>query len=221
MKQESFQEDIAAAQKMLEKFEASQVRAAEEVRSSLGASIEEHQESVDQLREVKRQVQAKAKSGVARKGEVERELAAVEEELAAAQAALEEVVAAEAEYASNVAVEKENVLQMSMAVAEAEVSSVSRSDELEKAVGWYKARLGFRFEACSGGGLRFIFTSIDQFNHDREYFFTLRVSSSNEYVLSECVPPVDGVSPLLDVLNESNNLSGFIVGMRKKFRASV
>ncbi|KNC47296.1 kinetochore protein Spc25 [Thecamonas trahens ATCC 50062] len=221
VKHESFQEDLMAARRMLEKYERGQMRSAAQLQTSLASAIDDHTHSVAQLAEVRKQVDSKAQSSVAKKASLQNELSerkAAAEQAAAAVAALD---AKENQYQASLATEKENVAQISMALAEAEVSHCSRASELEKGIAFYRSRLGMRFESLSDQSLRFIFTSIDPLNYDREFFFALKVNSASQYVLCECVPPVPGTDALLAKLNSSNNLRAFFKGMRILFRGSI
>ncbi|KAI8516079.1 kinetochore-associated Ndc80 complex subunit spc25 [Branchiostoma belcheri] len=91
--------------------------------------------------------------------------------------------------------------------------------ELQKAVGYFKDRLGLKFRKLDGGRLQFVFTLIDVKNLDRAFVFTLKVESKYEVV--DCDPKVDDLDDLVAKLNTTNNLSAFVQAMRRRFKQLV
>eukprot|EP00058_Branchiostoma_floridae_P006524 XP_002592012.1 hypothetical protein BRAFLDRAFT_122388 [Branchiostoma floridae] len=94
-----------------------------------------------------------------------------------------------------------------------------KMEELQKAVGFFKDRLGLKFRKLDGGRLQFAFTVIDVKNPDRAFVFTLKVDSKYEVV--DCDPKVADLDDLVAKLNTTNNLSAFVQTMRKRFKQLV
>eukprot|EP00026_Physarum_polycephalum_P015619 Phypoly_transcript_16340.p1 GENE.Phypoly_transcript_16340~~Phypoly_transcript_16340.p1 ORF type:complete len:243 (+),score=36.71 Phypoly_transcript_16340:77-730(+) len=82
---------------------------------------------------------------------------------------------------------------------------------------FYRNRFGLQFEKLSDSGIRVIFTNVDSKDHERKFMFSLSVEE-DKYHLLECKPKLSGVQPLVDELNTQNNISRFVVQMRKKFQ---
>ena len=61
----------------------------------------------------------------------------------------------------------------------------------------------------------FKFTQLDAGEPLRPFSFVLDINDEDSYVLEDCQPPIDDItlSPLLDELNESNDLSPFLRAM--------
>ncbi|XP_078571685.1 kinetochore protein Spc25-like [Branchiostoma floridae x Branchiostoma japonicum] len=94
-----------------------------------------------------------------------------------------------------------------------------KMEELQKAVGFFRDRLGLKFRKLDGGRLQFAFTVIDVKNPDRAFVFTLKVDSKYEVV--DCDPKVADLDDLVAKLNSTNNLSAFVQTMRKRFKQLV
>jgi ABC-type uncharacterized transport system involved in gliding motility auxiliary subunit len=65
--------------------------------------------------------------------------------------------------------------------------------------------------------LRLVFTNVDARNAKREFYFTIYLTEADMYQLEECHPEVPMHENLLAELNETSNLSRFVVEMRKQF----
>nr|XP_022308533.1 kinetochore protein Spc25-like [Crassostrea virginica] len=89
--------------------------------------------------------------------------------------------------------------------------------ELEKALGFYRERLGLRFQKISGGRLQYCFSLIDKENVDTCCYFCLKVNSDKSYTVSDFSPPIEDVHDLQQKLNDTNDLRSFIVAVRKRF----
>jgi hypothetical protein len=61
---------------------------------------------------------------------------------------------------------------------------------------------------------------IDPDDEQREFFFSLFVTSADTYQIEECGPklPSDRVAPLIADLNKNNRFSTFVQQMRKLFK---
>lgn len=93
-----------------------------------------------------------------------------------------------------------------------------RKKELMKGVAFYKERLGLQFSQINNEKLQFIFTNIDHEDWDREFVFHVLVDSEGKYQVPFCDPPVRDLKELVDALNETNSLSGFVKTIRKRFK---
>lgn len=104
------------------------------------------------------------------------------------------------------------------------------------------------FFLCTDTGLRFIFDNVDPNNHQRKFTFVVFINKQDLYermlqkninkkrkrkrkrkeitsreilinlIVVECKPKISDVQPMLDELNRENNMSRFVVQMRKKFQ---
>merc|ERR1719187_1927597 len=101
-----------------------------------------------------------------------------------------------------------------------DVAMVKREEsvvELEK----YKSVLGLDFVTSTRDGVLVVFSNIDKQDPDRKFFFHLAVQKDKTYTVSDCVPPLDDMKNLVNILNMNQDLSGFLVKIRLKFRQSL
>ena len=90
------------------------------------------------------------------------------------------------------------------------------------AVDLYRDRLGLRFEIGDAEELRFFYKRVDPADHEREFMVAVRVVDSGGYELMDCDPDMgDQAQALLAECNRTDNLSGFVRGIRKLFRSAV
>ena len=93
-----------------------------------------------------------------------------------------------------------------------EEKRVKLSAELAK----WKRILGLELVNSSHGGIIFVFTNIDRENPDKK--FSCEVGLENMlYKVANCLPMVANIENMVDLLNKTNDLSGFVVNLRKKF----
>ncbi|PIK61404.1 putative kinetochore protein Spc25 [Apostichopus japonicus] len=92
-----------------------------------------------------------------------------------------------------------------------------RLSELTKAEEFFKERMGLRFKKLDSENLQFVFTNIDPKDHERVYYFTIKVIGK-EYHVTDCCPQVEAMEELVQKLNKSNNLMEFAVTVRQKFK---
>jgi len=86
------------------------------------------------------------------------------------------------------------------------------SSELEK----WKKTLGLELIRSTHEGLIFKFTNVQRDDPDK--IFTCELSVENRvYRINNCSPSFEGISEMVDTLNSTNDLSGFVVTLRKKF----
>ena len=90
--------------------------------------------------------------------------------------------------------------------------------QLEK----YKSILGLEFVTSTRDGVLVVFSNIDKQDPDRKFFFHLAIQKDdNSYTVADCVPPLDDMQNLVKILNMNQDLSGFLVTIRLKFRQSL
>merc|ERR1719391_1163558 len=86
------------------------------------------------------------------------------------------------------------------------------SSEMEK----WKKTLGLELIRSTHGGLIFKFTNVQRDDPDK--IFTCELLVENRvYRVNNCSPSVEGISEMVETLNSTNDLSGFVVTLRKKF----
>ncbi|XP_038044651.1 kinetochore protein Spc25-like [Patiria miniata] len=116
--------------------------------------------------------------------------------------------------------ETEKYNQQKELVEAQEKATKARLRELNKAGGLYQDRLGLQFKNIGDGQLQFAFTQLDPKDHNRVFFFTIKIEN-NKYNLKDCNPNIEGLEKMVDELNESNNLMKFVVATRRKFKEFV
>lgn len=81
------------------------------------------------------------------------------------------------------------------------------------------AALGLQFQRGHNQCMQFVFTQIDPANVNREFTFSLLVDTNERYQLVSTTPTIDSriSTKLNDELNADNNISKFVVQMRKEF----
>jgi hypothetical protein len=80
-------------------------------------------------------------------------------------------------------------------------------------------RLGLAFEKLADDRLRLVFTLIDAARPQRRFCFTVKMTESDAYAVDEVDPPVAALDGMVRLLNESNDFSRFVQGMRREFKA--
>merc|ERR1711915_274301 len=86
------------------------------------------------------------------------------------------------------------------------------SSEMEK----WKKTLGLELIRSTHGGLIFKFTNIHR--DDPEKVCTCELAVENRvYRVDNCSPSIEGISEMVETLNSTNDFSGFVVVLRKKF----
>mmetsp|Transcript_11394 Transcript_11394/g.15954 ORF Transcript_11394/g.15954 Transcript_11394/m.15954 type:complete len:250 (+) Transcript_11394:97-846(+) len=95
-------------------------------------------------------------------------------------------------------------------------------DDLTRGIVNYKY-LGLDFVKAEGNRLRFNFTQIDAGEPLRPFSFVLDIDDEDSYVVEDCQPPIADITllPLLNELNETNDLSPFLRAMRMAFSERV
>ena len=93
-------------------------------------------------------------------------------------------------------------------------------NELARGITFYR-RLGLDFEKISDERLRLVFTAIDASDPERPFSFSMRVTDTDAYEVDDCEPRVAELPALLRALNENNDFSRFVQGMRRAFKESA
>eukprot|EP00544_Gedaniella_sp_CCMP2646_P006118 CAMPEP_0202497394 /NCGR_PEP_ID=MMETSP1361-20130828/22663_1 /ASSEMBLY_ACC=CAM_ASM_000849 /TAXON_ID=210615 /ORGANISM="Staurosira complex sp., Strain CCMP2646" /LENGTH=244 /DNA_ID=CAMNT_0049128983 /DNA_START=27 /DNA_END=761 /DNA_ORIENTATION=+ len=91
-------------------------------------------------------------------------------------------------------------------------------DDLTRGIINYKF-LGLDFEKAKDDRLKFTFTQLDAGDPNRTFSFFLNVNDEDAYEVEETMPPLhqSETIPLLENLNETDDLSAFVRGMRNAF----
>ncbi|KAE8726563.1 putative Receptor protein kinase [Hibiscus syriacus] len=90
--------------------------------------------------------------------------------------------------------------------------------EILEAISWYNRVLGFQIEG--GHGAKFTFDDINLKNPKQEYSFAI-LHANYAYSLLDCNPHLNGIKELINELNSTNDLLGFVRIMREKFQAAA
>jgi len=95
-----------------------------------------------------------------------------------------------------------------------------KRDELVAEMEKYKTAMGLDIVSSTHGGVLLVFTNIDKQEPDRR--FTLHLATeAKTYRADECSPHLEDLEKLVNILNKTNDLSGFLVKLRQKFKQSV
>ncbi|KAF8094952.1 hypothetical protein N665_0348s0035 [Sinapis alba] len=87
-----------------------------------------------------------------------------------------------------------------------------------EAISWYNQALGFHVEA--GHGVKFTFTNIDAKRPTCEFSFTVHYGN-DIYTLLDCNPQLDDMDEMVQELNNTSDLFGFVRLMRDKFQKAT
>eukprot|EP00276_Gloeochaete_wittrockiana_P011847 CAMPEP_0184371024 /NCGR_PEP_ID=MMETSP1089-20130417/163164_1 /TAXON_ID=38269 ORGANISM="Gloeochaete wittrockiana, Strain SAG46.84" /NCGR_SAMPLE_ID=MMETSP1089 /ASSEMBLY_ACC=CAM_ASM_000445 /LENGTH=225 /DNA_ID=CAMNT_0026713727 /DNA_START=17 /DNA_END=694 /DNA_ORIENTATION=- len=117
--------------------------------------------------------------------------------------------------------ERDSLSEQHKVYGEVDALRNAKIGELRKAQHFYEEYLGIKFERILDDRLQVIFSSIDPALPARRFVFTMVVDSQDIYRVEECVPMVEGLAEMVTELNKSNDFSGFIRGIRRKFRQKV
>lgn len=89
---------------------------------------------------------------------------------------------------------------------------------IDEAISWYNQALGFHVEA--GHGVKFTFTNVDAKRPTREFSFTVHYGN-DIYTLLDCNPQLADMDEMVQELNKTNDLFGFVRLMRNKFQKAT
>ncbi|KAE8662232.1 putative Receptor protein kinase [Hibiscus syriacus] len=106
------------------------------------------------------------------------------------------------------------ISQQSLALSKTEEEAVHEREEngeIQEAISWYNRVLGFQIEG--GHGVKFMFNDINLKNPKQEYSFTIR-HANDDYSLLDCNPQLNGIKELINELNSTSDLFGFVRIMR-------
>ncbi|CAI9735928.1 Hypothetical predicted protein [Octopus vulgaris] len=99
-------------------------------------------------------------------------------------------------------------------------NSVSKKmKEYEKAKNYFIERLGLHFKKTSSDRIQMVFKSINHRKPNKLYIFSIKIDENSKYLVTECHPLVPNIEELVQKLNATNNLSNFILSMRKAFKS--
>ncbi|TYH98422.1 hypothetical protein ES332_A12G309400v1 [Gossypium tomentosum] len=95
---------------------------------------------------------------------------------------------------------------------------IEENGGIQEAISWYNRVLGFQIEG--GHGVKFTFNDINIKNPKEEYSFTIR-HANDAYSLLDCNPNLNGIKDLINELNRTNDLFGFVRTIREKFQEAA
>ncbi|KAK8569387.1 hypothetical protein V6N13_046446 [Hibiscus sabdariffa] len=113
------------------------------------------------------------------------------------------------------------ISRQSLALSKTEEEAEHEREEngkIQEAISWYNRVLGFQIE--SGHGVKFMFNDINLKKPKQEYSFTIR-HANDAYSLLDCNPHLNGIKELINELNSTNDLFGFVRIMREKFQEAA
>ena len=93
-----------------------------------------------------------------------------------------------------------------------EEKRIKLTSELEK----WKNILGLELVNSSHGGIIFVFTNIDRNDPGKKSSCEVALSD-RQYKVTQCLPMVPGLENMVELLNKTNDLSGFVANLRRKF----
>ena len=100
--------------------------------------------------------------------------------------------------------------------------AIVKKDESIAELENYKRALGLDFVSSTRAGVVVVFSNIDKQDPDRKFFFHLAIQQErNTYTVADCLPPLDDMQKLVNMLNQNQDLSGFLGKIRLKFRQSL
>ncbi|GAB1599504.1 kinetochore protein Spc25-like [Argonauta hians] len=102
-------------------------------------------------------------------------------------------------------------------ISKQENSLSGKRVEYEKAKTYFVDRLGLQFKKTQGDRIQMIFKYINPRKPNKLYVFFIKIEEDGKYTVSNCQPLVPNLSELVSELNATNNLSNFIVSIRKAF----
>jgi len=96
-----------------------------------------------------------------------------------------------------------------------------KNAELRSYVDRAKDHLGISLARTSTESYVLIFTNIDMANPTRTFLCEFQLGGINktEYKVMRCEPEIEGIKDMEKKVNETNDISGFVVTLRKKFKA--
>merc|ERR1719296_89172 len=95
----------------------------------------------------------------------------------------------------------------------ATVRKVELAGELKK----WRQVLGLELISSSHGGVILVFTAVQREDPERRFICELGLDTNKQYLVKNCNPEVAELKMMVDILNKKNDLSGFVVKLRKKF----
>jgi len=95
-----------------------------------------------------------------------------------------------------------------------------KREKLSAELAKYDRILGLELVNSSHGGIIFVFSNIHCDNPDKK--FSCEVGyEGKQYKVSSCLPMVPGIEDMVQLLNRTNDLPGFVVNLRKKFLSVI
>lgn len=96
----------------------------------------------------------------------------------------------------------------------------SKKEKLKTELKRWKQVLGLEIQTTTKPSTAFVFTNIEREEPDRKFCFELGLEKGR-YKVDRCEPPLAGLDGIVELLNKTNDLSGFVVTLRRKFSGSL
>lgn len=119
-------------------------------------------------------------------------------------------------------IELEKLERFKKELLDSRIAREKTLNDLTKGIKLYQ-QLGLQFEKAENNCMQFIFTQIDPQNHSRKFEFFLLVDEEDCYQLVDSLPALDVevCKSLIIQLNEDNDISRFVVSMRREYQSLV
>lgn len=145
-------------------------------------------------------------------------LAKAKRDMEAALAAMDSTLA---EMKDKRAFKEAKIKEMEANLAQEGTDLNAKGDELRASCERYKKFLGLDVSLTDQDTIAFELSRIDIQDPERRFrceLTTSREEGQKAFTVVRCIPELENVSALEDLLNETRDLSGFVVALRKKFR---
>merc|ERR1712080_27499 len=97
-----------------------------------------------------------------------------------------------------------------------DIATVKKREIAEELKKWQNV-LGLELINSSHGGVILVFRGVQRGDPERRFVCELGLDNSKQYLVKNCNPEVADLGAMVDILNKRNDLSGFVVKLRKKF----
>jgi hypothetical protein len=210
----SAQEFFRWSDQQIDKIEASD--------GNFDQTLEEYENNLNQLKENEKQLETLQQQQLVIKQEQNQEILFLKKELNFYHETMRENHLKLTELEEEKENEKnrlENLLKLQKEMYE---KREKRLNDLTKGIRLYNF-LGLEFEKAENDCMRFSFQQIDSTDPTRVFEFLLLVDQNDRYCLMDSTPSLDEnlIKTIVNQLNRDNNISCFVVNMRRAFQKLV
>jgi len=103
----------------------------------------------------------------------------------------------------------------------AKEQAADKNKQYTKGVEYFSDRLGLVFKKIDEEHLQFVFKYINPKDWEQQFVFTVHITNSGEYRVTDCLPNIVGLPNMVEQLQRTNNFSKFVIGVRQKFKEHV